>query len=375
MFSSFSLILTVECNFSCSYCYQEKDALFLDPAAVEKAIGFFFPRFDKECSILFYGGEPLLAGDTIRNAVHAVKAENRRQRKNIQYSISTNGSLLDDDTLRLFDQNRFTVLLSFDGRAQDKGRKEGSFPLVSGALERLLDRPRIELLTNSVFTPETVADLSASIQDIVERGVRDAQISFTNHRPWGRDALARLGAELSDLRRFLLAFRRKKGHVPVANFRASTEPGVFGCRAGEDRMALSPDGRLWGCHLFYDFHKKMKNPTTARYCFGDLDSFITHDQRTYPRILARYADLRMDYFHTPGKFCGLCRDVHDCVICPVDAAFASGIIGRIMPVDCGIRKIVRKEKRRLWKDLENYGIHPGRARTHASKRRLRVQDR
>jgi hypothetical protein len=33
-----------------------------------------------------------------------------------------------------------------------------------------------------------------------------------------------------------------------------------------------------------------------------------------------------------------------------------------MPVDCGIRKIVRKEKQRLWKDLENYGIHPDRAR-------------
>jgi sulfatase maturation enzyme AslB (radical SAM superfamily) len=369
MFSGFSLILTGECNFSCSYCYQEKDGLFLDPATVEKAIGFFFPRFAEESSILFYGGEPLLAGDTIRSAVHAVQAENRLQRKHIRYSISTNGSLLDDDTLRLFDRNRFTVLLSFDGRAQDKGRQEGSFPVVSRALEKLLDRPRIELLTNSVFTPETVADLSTSIKDIVERGVRDAQISFTNLRPWGRDALARLGAELSDLRRFLLAFYLKTGRVPVANFRASTEPGLFGCRAGEDRMALSPDGRLWGCHLFYDFHKKMKSPTTARYCFGDLDSFITHNGRTYPRIVARYADLRMDYFHTPGKFCGLCRDVHDCAICPVDAAFASGIIGRIMPVDCRIRKIIRKEKRRLWKDLEKHGICPGWARARASTRR------
>ena len=373
MFSSFSLILTGECNFSCSYCYQEKDSLFLDSAAAEKAIGFFFPRFDKECSILFYGGEPLLAKDTIRSAVHAVKAENRRQRKRIQYSISTNGSLLDDDTLRLFDQNRFTVLLSFDGRAQNKGRKEGSFPVVSGALERLLDRPRIELLTNSVFTPETVADLSASIRDIVERGVRDAQISFTNHRPWGRNALARLGAELSDLRRFLIDFCLKKGYVPVANFRVSTEPGIFGCRAGENRMALSPNGRLWGCHLFYDFHKKMKSPTTARYCFGSLDSFITHNGRTYPRVLARYADLRMDYFHTPGKFCGLCRDVQDCVICPVDAAFASGIIGRIMPMDCRIRKIIRKEKQLLWMDLEKYSFRFSRVPTHPSKRRLRVQ--
>ena len=373
MFSSFSLILTGECNFSCSYCYQEKDGLFLDPAAVKKAISFFFPRFEKECTIFFYGGEPLLAKDTIRSTVHAVKAENRRYKKSIRYATSTNGSLLDDDTLRLFDRNRFTVVLSFDGRAQDKARKEGSFPVVSGALERLLDRPRIELLTNSVFTPETVSDLSASIRDIVERGVRDAQISFTNHRPWGRDALALLGAELSDLRRFLVDFCRKKGYVPVVNFRTSTEPGIFGCRAGEDRMALSPDGVLWGCQLFYDFHKKMKSPATERYCFGDLDSFIARGQRTYPRILSRHADLRMDYFYTPRKFCGLCRDVQDCVICPVDAAFASGIIGRIMPIDCRIRKTIRKEKQLLWKDLKKHGFRPSRVPTHASKRRLRVQ--
>jgi hypothetical protein len=114
----------------------------------------------------------------------------------------------------------------------------------------------------------------------------------------------------------------------------------------------------------------MKSPSTARYSFGHLESFFAHHQKTYPRVLARYADLRMDYFHTPQELCGLCPDVHDCVICPVDAALPSGIVGRIMPVDCRIRKIVRKEKRLLWNDLENGGTHPGRARTRASGRGL-----
>jgi sulfatase maturation enzyme AslB (radical SAM superfamily) len=371
VFSSFSLIVTGECNFRCGYCYQEKDNLSLDAAAARKALDFFFPLFDRECAIPFYGGEPLLRMDTIREAVQAVKAKNRRQGKKIQYSISTNGSLLDDDTLAFFDRNRFTVLLSFDGRAQDKGRKEGTFPLISEALERLLDRPGIELLTNSVFTPGTVTDLSASIQDIVKRGVRDAQISFSTHRPWSREALSRLEAELSDLRRFLSALGCETGDVPVANFRGPAATGIFGCLAGEDRMALSPDGRLWGCHLFYDLHKTMRSPSTARYSFGHLESFVAHQQKTYPRVLARYADLRMDYFHTPQELCGLCPDVHDCVICPVDAALSSGIVGRIMPVDCRIRKIVRKEKRLLWDDLGNSGTLPRRARTRASGRRLR----
>jgi MoaA/NifB/PqqE/SkfB family radical SAM enzyme len=369
VYSSFSLIVTGDCNYRCRYCYQEKDKLSLDAAAARKALDFFFPRFGPECTVLFYGGEPLLRMDTIREAVQAVGAKNRRRAKKVGYSISTNGSLLDDDTLSFFDRNRFTVLLSFDGRAQDKGRKEGSFPAISGALERLLDRPGIELLTNSVFSSETVRDLSASMQDLVKKGVRDAQISFSTHRPWGREALARLEAELSDLRRFLHAFGRKTGAVPVANFRASAKTGVFGCLAGENRMALSPDGRLWGCHLFYDFHKAMRSPYSARYCFGDLDSFMAGHRRIYPRVLARYADLRMDCFHTPRTFCGNCRDVHDCVICPVDAALSSGIVGRILSVDCRIRRIVRREKQTLSDALGIPGARPGRPRPRASRGR------
>jgi sulfatase maturation enzyme AslB (radical SAM superfamily) len=360
VYSSFSLIVTGECNYRCRYCYQEKDGLSLDASAVRKALDFFFPLFDRECALVFCGGEPLLRINTIREAVETVEAKNRRPRKKVRYSLSTNGSLLDDDTLAFFDRNRFTVLLSFDGLAQDKGRREGSFPLVSKALDRLLDRPGIELLTNSVFTPETVTDLSASIQDIVRRGVRDAQISFATHKPWSQKALDRLEAELSDLRLFLGGLGRKTGAIPVANFRASAEIGIFGCLAGADRMALSPDGRLWGCHLFYDLHKTLQCPSTACYSFGRLESFIAHHQKTYRRVLARYADLRMDCFHTPRELCGLCPEVHDCIICPVDAALSSGIVGRIMPVDCRIRKIVRKEKRLLWNDLENSGTLRGR---------------
>jgi sulfatase maturation enzyme AslB (radical SAM superfamily) len=370
VFSCFSLIVTGECNFNCNYCYQDKDDLFLTPAAVEKAIRFFFPHFDRECAILFCGGEPLLRMDAIRAAVGAAAAENRRRGKKITYSISTNGSLLDDDILAIFDEHRFTVLLSYDGLAQDKGRKEGTSALVAEALSRLLQRPGIELLTNSVFTPETVVDLSASIRDIVERGVRDVQISFATHDPWGEEALSRLEAQLSELRRFLVFFARRTGRMPVSNFGRSAEAGIFGCLAGENRMALAPDGSLWGCHLFYDFHKKIRNSDSVQYCFGPLESYMANHQRTYPRTLRRYADLRMDYFHTPRKFCGSCRDVHDCVVCPVDAAFSSGIIGRIVPADCQVRKVVRKEKKLLWEDLENHGVGMPQERARMSKRRV-----
>ncbi len=349
--SSLSLIVTGECNFRCRYCYQEKDALNLAPSVAARAVDVFFPRLDADGAVLFYGGEPLLRMDTIRETVAAVTARNRRHGKAVSFSVSTNGSLLSDDTLALFNRHRFTVLLSFDGRAQDKARQPGSYSSVSGALERLLESPGIEVHTNSVFTPETVGDLSASIRDIVGRGVENAQISFATDAPWNRTALASLEVQLSDLRTYLVPWVRKTGRIPVTNFRRSDEKALFICLAGENRMALSPDGRLWGCHLFYDLHRAMKDPLSERFCFGGLDDFAVRHENIMKRVLPRYTDLRMDYFHTSRKFCGDCPDVTDCAICPADAAFSSGIVGRILDRDCRVRSLVREEKKRLWAAL------------------------
>ncbi len=367
--SCFSLILTGECNFECSYCYQEKDGLTLAPAAIEKALDFFFPYFARDCAIIFCGGEPLLGADTIGETVRIADAKGRRTRKKPSYSLSTNGSLIDDEILDLFDRHKFTVLLSFDGLAQDAGRKAGSYGLVSGALDRLLELSRIELHTNSVFTPATVGCLSDTVRDIVERGVPDVQISFSTHAPWGAEARARLEDELGRLRGFLLPLARRTGRMPVTNFRKPTEEGIFACLAGETRMALSPDGRLWGCHLFYDLHKKTKDRSTASFSFGGLDPFIARRERSLARTLPRYGDLRMDHFHTPRKFCGQCDDVRDCVICPADAALSSGIVGRIGLDDCQIRQVFRAEKRRLWKDIEAAGQRPAMPGRRPSRRR------
>jgi len=367
--SCFSLIITGECNFDCSYCYQEKDGLSLDPGVAARALDFLIPFFARDCAILFCGGEPLLRADVIREAVLLAAEKGRKSGKNLSYAISTNGSLLDENILNFLDRFKFTVLLSFDGSAQEACRKPGSYRTVSAALDRLLARPAIELHTNSVFTPETVDHLSSSIRDIVGRGVPDVQISFSTHIRWGREAVARLEEELSRLRGFLLPFVQRTGRVPVTNFRRPAQSGIFGCRAGETRMALSPDGRLWGCHHFYDFHKKMKDPSSARFCFGDLDSFVAHSERSTARTLPHYADLRVDYFHTPSRFCGQCKDVYDCVICPVDAALSSGIIGRIVSDDCRIRRVFREQRRRLWEDLEA----PGRELDSSGRRESRRQ--
>src|SRR4030067_1935065 len=96
----FHIILTTECNLQCKYCFGESledfDADFsgldVDCALPKKAnydLGVLaeFCKRDPECVLTFYGGEPLLCIDEIKQIMDAVKAK--------PFLVQTNGLLLD----------------------------------------------------------------------------------------------------------------------------------------------------------------------------------------------------------------------------------------------------------------------------------------
>ena len=355
-FSSFAITVTEECNFNCSYCYQKKGRRCCDTETIERALEFFSPFFAEDCYISFYGGEPLLAFDKIKHAVNYLEKYCRSKNKSFHYSFTTNGSLIDKEVLQFLDQHKFSVLLSFDGLAQEIFRKKGSFAAVVSVIEKLLINPHTDFQTNSVFTPESVGYLAQSIQFIIELGVLNLHIAFSSLSPWEDSSLSLLRKELASLRRFLVSFYREKGTVPVRIFRKHPK-GIYGCNAGKDRLNLAPDGKLWGCYLVRDYFNRYKgNQNYHQYCFGNLDSFIKDHQKIYPKILSNYSKLRMDYYHTSEKLCMLCDELESCVVCPMDAAFSGEAIGKIPDWKCRMKKVIRSERDLFWKELEEQKI-------------------
>lgn len=353
-FSSFTITVTEKCNFNCSYCYQKKGRGYKDFKTLERALEFFTRFFAEDCSISFYGGEPLLAFDIIKYAVDYLEKNSRNKNRSFHYSFTTNGSLINEEVIRFLNQHKFSILLSFDGLAQEIFRKKGSFAHVVSVVEKLLISPNIDFQTNSVFTPESVGYLSRSIQFIAELGVANLRFALSSLFPWDNSSLSQLRQELSSLRKFLISFYRKKGTIPVRTFRRTPE-GIYGCNAGRNRLNLAPDGKLWGCYLVRDyFNRDKNNPEYHHYCFGDLDSFMRDYKRIYPKILSNYSKLRMDYCSTSKKLCTLCDDLESCVVCPIDAALSSGIIGKIPDWKCRMKREVRAEKKLFWKELEGY---------------------
>jgi sulfatase maturation enzyme AslB (radical SAM superfamily) len=350
---SLTLSMTDDCNYDCIYCYQKKGKKYLDISNIEKSLDFFYPFFTEKCYINFYGGEPLLAFTQIRNAVSYVREMNKAKgNRQILFSMTTNGSLLNDDVLEFLNRHKFLLLLSFDGTAQDISRNKGSFERIVPIIKKLLVHPDIDLEINSVFTPETVGYLSKSVQFITSLEVPNICVVPCQVSRWDRSALVRLKKELGLVKKFMVAFYHAKGKIPVVNFRKARKKGIFSCHAAKDRFAMSPDGNIWGCHLFADFFcGKDGTEEYSKFCFGNLNGLVDDFDRVYPKIYSAYSHLRMDRFRTGTVSCADCDELRECSVCPIDNRTFGRSFEEIPPWNCEKNKIFRAVKREFWKEV------------------------
>ncbi len=312
------------------------------------------PYLTQDYYLNFYGGEPLLLFQLIKKTVSLAGKKNKELKKRVTYSITTNGSLITEEVIQFFNENRFSVVLSFDGLAQDVQREKGSFSRIVPVIEKLAHCPDIHFEVNSVFTPETVSYLSKSMKFIIDLGVIDINLSLSLIRPWGKDSILELKKELSEVRKILISRYRKKGDIPVLSFREDLGKGIFYCAGGKDRLTITPDEGVWGCQLFPDyFRRKEKSSESRKFFFGSLDDFIKNHQKIYRRIYSNYAALTAENYSTSSGDCFLCENLEDCEICPVNAAFTGSPLTKIPSSVCEIQKIKIKEKRKFKKEISS----------------------
>ena len=317
------------------------------------------PRLTEDHYLNFYGGEPLLSFRLIRQVVSFLKDNAKKHNQTVHYSLTTNGSLLTDEIIHFLDEHKFSVELSFDGLAQDAGRQKGSGKKLVPIIKELLNQPNIDLEINSVFSPDTVGYLSDSIQYIMDFGTPDIRCSLSTTETWNPVALRKLESEMSRLRESVVEHYYRKGNIPLINFRDMQRKGIFHCAAGKDRLAISPDGVIWGCFLFSDYFKGKENtPEYSKFFFGNLEDFIENQEDVYPKVASNYAELRMENFRTSKTECFLCKEYKNCVVCPINAALSGASLGQIPDHICAIQKIVIREKENFRKELIRVSKRP-----------------
>lgn len=115
---------TLGCNFACSYCFEnsQNDYNKMDNIVIEQILKFI-KRFDKakDLSITWYGGEPTLVFDVIRNITNKIKLLDIKFK---EASIITNGYLLNKNKINLLNDLKIkSVQVTIDGKKDVHDRR------------------------------------------------------------------------------------------------------------------------------------------------------------------------------------------------------------------------------------------------------------
>ncbi len=112
------IVLTLRCNHKCTYCrttnnnFKNTD---MDLKTLKATIDFIFSTPNKNITIEFQGGEPLIKWNLIEKAVGYINEVNKKYSKNLLISIVSNLSLMDDEKLKFIIKNNISICTSIDG--------------------------------------------------------------------------------------------------------------------------------------------------------------------------------------------------------------------------------------------------------------------
>ena len=275
-----TLYLTENCNLRCSYCVREKCPNDMTEETLRKSLDLAFSRGER-AGLCFFGGEPLLRKDLIKQGLSIGHKKSVENRMPFSTKITTNGTLLDEEILRIFKDAGTEVGFSFDGLMQDDSRRtpEGgkTFDLMVGKAELLL-----RYLPNSTamctVNPKSVGKLFDTVKFFHDTGFKKVicNPAYGHKVEWtdeDLDVLKKQYALISDYLFDLFSkgdrFRLAPLHNKIAELISGIDPGRF-CHLGLRQLAVAYNGYLYPCTSF--LYKE-------DYCLGSVFDGIDEDKR------------------------------------------------------------------------------------------------
>jgi len=333
------------CNMRCGYCFAGKgeygggESLMPLETGI-RAIDFLVENSGerRNLDIDFFGGEPLLNWDVVKEIVNYSRRIEQECGKNFRFTLTTNGLLIDDDVIDFTSKEMYNVVLSLDGKpgVNDFMRKipghTGSYDIVVPKIKKLVDaRGGKGYYIRGTFTAHNI-DFVSDVLHIADLGFSELSMEpvvASSDMPYALSEadLPKLFEQYELLAMEML--KREEQGCPFSFYHYTLEltggpclhKRIAGCGVGTEYLAVTPTGELYPCHQFVgdqafligDVWSGIKNKNLQ-------NSFISRDIYTIPECVDCWARM-----YCSGG-------------CAANSHSATGSIGGIYKLGCELFK-------------------------------------
>jgi uncharacterized protein len=327
-----TLHLTRACNLKCDYCYSPPrggQAMTRETGALALELGARL--CEGSCGIVFFGGEPLLHKDLIRNLVAEARRMQAAGQGHFHFKLTTNGLLLDEEFLQFALDEDVLIGMSLDGVAQAHDRHR-RLPDGSPSFERLL--PKLRLLLSArpyasvlmTVNPDTVGLFAESVCFLLDEGVRYLVVSLNYAGRWTESDLEELRRQYERLGKLYIDWTRQGRKFYLSPFEVKISSHIQGeevckehCELGVRQISVDPQGYLFPCVQF------VAAGPQSRWCIGDAAAGI--DEAARRRLRDESQEDK-----APCRDCAIRRRCHN--TCGCLNWQTTGSVGHVSPVLC-----------------------------------------
>jgi len=269
-----------DCNLACKYCFAEegeyhKERGLMSSEVGKKAIDFLIENSGsrKNLEIDFFGGEPLMNFDVVKEVVYYAKSKEEEHDKNFRFTITTNGVLLNDEIIEFINEHMYNVVISIDGRKEvhDKMRVasngKGSYDLILPKLIQVAEsRNQENYYARGTFTRNNL-DFSKDVLHLADLGFKQISVEPVvapenmSYALQNQD-IEGICREYDLLAEKILEYHKEGKDFNFFHFMIDLEQGpcvikrMTGCGAGTEYLAVAPEGDLYPCHQFVGIDDK-----------------------------------------------------------------------------------------------------------------------
>lgn len=287
-----------DCNLRCKYCFADTGdfgggRILMTPETGKQAIDFLIASSGDRVNmeVDFFGGEPLMAWDTVVQTVDYARSIEKQHGKNFRFTITTNGMLLDDEKIQYINKEMSNCVLSLDGRKDinDNIRTtpngKGCYDIIVPKFQKLVsNRGDKDYYVRGTFTKYNL-DFAEDVLHMRELGFEQISVEpvVTDEKyPYAltEKELPAVFSEYNRLAEIMETSAENKFNF--FHFFVDLQQGpcaikrLRGCGCGNEYVAVTPDGDIYPCHQFVgidewkmgNINKGIEKPEIKEYFSG-----------------------------------------------------------------------------------------------------------